>query len=82
MSAIDLPRNLPLGQRVLFAIPLLGRIAKEVTYGDSDNIYYSIAAGLSLWGIAILLFGIPGLYIPALAMVPVIWTLLILISRG
>lgn len=82
MSAIDLPRNLPLGQRVLFAIPLLGRIAKEVTYGDSDNIYYAIAAGLSLWGIAILLFGIPGLYIPALAMVPVIWTLLILISRG
>ncbi|MCU9840030.1 hypothetical protein OEZ49_19875 [Ruegeria sp. WL0004] len=82
MSAIDLPRDLPLGQRLLFSVPLLGRIAKEVTYGDSDNIYYAIAAGLSLWGIAILLFGIPGLYIPALALVPVIWTLLILISRG
>ena len=27
-------------------------------------------------------FGIPGLYIPALAAVPVIWTILILITRG
>ncbi|SDD94855.1 hypothetical protein [Ruegeria marina] len=82
MSAIDLPRNLPLGQRLLFAIPLLGRIAKEVAYGDKDNIYYAIAAGLSLWGCAIMLFGLPGLYLPALAMVPVMWIILILISRG
>ncbi|MDF1801996.1 hypothetical protein [Thalassovita sp.] len=34
------------------------------------------------WGASVFFFGIPGLYIPALAMVPVIYVLLIVISRG
>jgi len=37
---------------------------------------------LALWATSVALFGIPGLYIPALALVPVIWTVLIIISRG
>ncbi len=35
-----------------------------------------------MWGCSILLFGVPGLYIPALAALPVMFLLLILISRG
>jgi hypothetical protein len=35
-----------------------------------------------LWGLSIYTFGIPGLYIPALSLVPVIYILLIVISRG
>lgn len=38
--------------------------------------------GVILWGLSVAAFGIPGLYIPALAAVPVIWTMLILITRG
>lgn len=38
--------------------------------------------GIVLWGLSVAAFGIPGLYIPALIAVPVIWTLLILITRG
>jgi hypothetical protein len=38
--------------------------------------------GIALWGLSVATFGIPGLYIPALIAVPVIWTLLLLISRG
>ena len=38
--------------------------------------------GIVLWGLSIAVFGIPGLYIPALIAVPVIWTLLLIISRG
>jgi hypothetical protein len=38
--------------------------------------------GIILWGLSVAAFGIPGLYIPALAAVPVIWILLILITRG
>ena len=34
------------------------------------------------WGASVFFFGIPGLYIPALAMVPVMYVLLIIISRG
>jgi hypothetical protein len=38
--------------------------------------------GVILWGLSVAAFGIPGLYVPALAAVPVIWTLLLLITRG
>lgn len=37
---------------------------------------------LALWALSVVQFGVPGLYLPALAAVPVIWALLILISRG
>ncbi|WP_294613527.1 hypothetical protein [uncultured Roseovarius sp.] len=37
---------------------------------------------LVLWGGSIALWGIPGLYMPAVIMVPVIWAGLLLISRG
>lgn len=42
----------------------------------------AVAVFLALWAGSVALFGIPGLYIPALALVPVIWTVLIIISRG
>ncbi len=37
---------------------------------------------LAAWGTSVAMWGIPGLYIPALAMVPVMWVVLLLISRG
>ncbi|MGH1453614.1 MAG: hypothetical protein ACRBBV_10630 [Paracoccaceae bacterium] len=46
------------------------------------KIILAVLAGALLWGGAFLIWGVPGLYIPALAAVPVIWLLLILISRG
>lgn len=45
-------------------------------------ILLSVAVFLAGWATSIVLWGIPGLYIPALALVPVIWVMLILISRG
>ncbi|SFK81842.1 hypothetical protein [Shimia haliotis] len=45
-------------------------------------IYAVLLLAVLLWGGAIAIFGIPGLYIPALCAVPVIYTLLIIISRG
>lgn len=82
MAAYTLPPTLTPFERVMFRVPLLGRIWKEVSYGDAGNIYYAIGTFISLWGCLIMLFGLPGLYLPALAMVPVMWVLLILISRG
>ncbi|WP_323782216.1 hypothetical protein [Leisingera sp.] len=82
MSAYVLPERLTLMQRILFSVPLLGRMIKEVAYGPEENLYYAIATLISLWGCSILLFGIPGLYIPAVCMVPVVFTLLITITRG
>ena len=41
-----------------------------------------VVLALVAWGASVLFFGIPGLYIPALAMVPVMYVLLIIISQG
>ena len=74
--------RLPLSQRILFSIPILGWMLKDVMHGDSDNIYFFLLAIVSLWGIAILQFGLLGLMIPALVLVPVVFLTLIVITRG
>lgn len=45
-------------------------------------ILLSVAVFLAGWATSVALWGVPGLYIPALALVPVIWAMLLLISRG
>lgn len=54
---------------------------------DADDaavlpILLSVAVFIAAWATSIVIWGIPGLYIPALALVPVMWVLLLLISRG
>lgn len=51
--------------------------AEQVT-----RILLTVLVALAAWGMAIFTWGIPGLYIPALAMVPVIWVCLIAITMG
>lgn len=82
MPAYTLPARLSLWQRILFAVPLLGRILKEVAYGPEENFSYALGALVCLWGCSILLFGLPGLYLPALCFVPVMFLLLFSITRG
>ncbi|MBE1291210.1 MAG: hypothetical protein JJ868_08955 [Shimia sp.] len=45
-------------------------------------VWAGIALLVALWGTSIAMFGIPGLYMPAVALVPVIYLALVLISRG
>lgn len=82
MSAIEMPRRLPVWQRLLYTIPLFGWMARDVADGEPEDLGYTAAAIFSMWGCSALLFGLPGLYLPALAMVPVMFLILILISRG
>ncbi|MFY1706050.1 hypothetical protein [Tritonibacter scottomollicae] len=82
MTAYTLPPKLTTFERIVFRLPILGRIWKEVSYGDEGNIYYALATFFSLWGILVMLFGLPGLYLPAVALVPIMFVILILISRG
>ncbi|SLN50686.1 hypothetical protein ROA7450_02521 [Roseovarius albus] len=72
----------PIWQRLFFMIPIIGWMARDLMYGSSDHIWYALVTVISLWGIAILKFGVLGLYLPAVAMVPVMFVVLILISRG
>jgi len=82
MSAIEMPRRLPIWQRLLFAIPLFGWMARDAAQGEGEDWGYTAGAIFSMWGCSALLFGLPGLYIPAVMMVPVMFLILILISRG
>ncbi len=45
------------------------------------RILLSVAVFVAGWATSVALWGIPGLYIPALALVPVVWGLLITVSR-
>ncbi|MHC0053194.1 hypothetical protein [Actibacterium sp. D379-3] len=44
--------------------------------------YFLVAAAVALWGLAIATWGVPGLYAPAVAAVPVMMLILLWITRG
>lgn len=72
----------PFWLRLILAMPVIGRMTRELLYGDKDNIWYLLLTLVSLWGIAILQWGLLGLFLPALAMVPVVFVILMLITVG
>jgi hypothetical protein len=77
--ATPIPR-LPLLQRIFFAIPVIGWVARDLMFGDKNNIWFAIIGFFSLWMSAALTFGLPGLYLPALALVPIMFVVLICIT--
>lgn len=48
----------------------------------TKKIILALIVILALWGAAIFAWGIPGLYIPALASVPLIYLVLIVVAKG
>ncbi|WP_298976599.1 hypothetical protein [uncultured Roseobacter sp.] len=75
-------RALPFWQRMFFKIPVLGWVARDLMFGDKNNVWFALIGFFSLWMSAALTFGLPGLYLPALALVPVIFVILLLITKG
>lgn len=65
-----------------YRIPLLGRIAREVIEGDSDNIYYLAVTIATIWILAIAQWGLPALTLPMLALAPVCLLMLVLLTLG
>lgn len=68
--------------RILFRVPVLGRMLREVYYGDADNIWYFLFSVLALWGLAILTWGYPALIIPMMLVVPSMFIVLVMITVG
>ncbi|MBK1634704.1 hypothetical protein [Rhodovulum adriaticum] len=68
--------------RILMAVPVFGWILRDLMFGDKDNIWYLIGGGLCLWALAVIKWGVLGLYLPAVAAVPVVMVILLLITRG
>ena len=52
------------------------------TSTTEKRLLVSVLFTVIAWGLSFWTWGVPGLYIPAVAMVPVIYTILIAISRG
>lgn len=65
----------------LHTVPVVGWIARDIAH-DPDSIWYALVILLTILVLAVKTWGIMALSLAALAMVPVMFVLLILISRG
>lgn len=76
------PASRPGWLRLLLAVPVIGWIARDLLDGSEDTIWYALAAFFGAWIMAIVLFGIPGLYIPAVILVPIILIVMVVGCAG
>ena len=49
---------------------------------QTTKILLTVLGALVAWGLAIFTWGVPGLYLPAVAMVPVIMATLVIVAKG
>ena len=84
LNRFALPRpSLPrLTRRSFYRVPVLGWIARDLIEGDADNFWYLLAAILCLWIMAIMTWGLPALYLPAVMLAPLLMVLLVIITLG
>lgn len=80
-DATHLRRQPDLSTRLLHAIPLIGWIARDIGRG-TENVFYALAILVTLVVLAVKTWGIAALAMTALALVPVMFVILILITRG
>lgn len=67
--------------RVIHAIPFIGQVARDIAE-DPDAIFYALVILVTCIVLAVKTWGLVALAMSALAMVPVMFVLLIMISRG
>jgi hypothetical protein len=67
--------------RGLYSIPVFGWIARDIARGP-DNIWYALVILLTLLVLAVKAWGLVALALGALAAVPVMFVVLIAITRG
>lgn len=70
----------PLWLRLFHTVPILGWMARDIDRHGEDNLVWGLVTVFTSWGCAILLFGYPGLIVPALLLVPIIFAFLIAVS--
>ena len=67
---------------LIYRLPVLGRIVREVADGDADNKWYLLVALLSLLALAVATWGLPALALTAVVAAPVCILMLVLITLG
>lgn len=68
--------------RMIYHVPVFGWMLKEAVSGSTTAKVLFIVNLLLLWLLAIFAFGYPAIIIPALAAVPTMFVILILITNG
>ena len=79
MTATPLATPGPI-HRTLRALPLFGRVVRDIER-DIDSVLYLIVIAVTALVLAVQTWGLPALVLTAIAFVPVMFVLLILISR-
>ncbi|WP_439124066.1 hypothetical protein [Marivita sp.] len=76
-EATSIPRR-----SAFYSVPVIGWIARDLKEGGPDTIYYLLVAIFTMLVLAVKTWGVVALTMTALAMVPVVMVLLILITVG
>jgi hypothetical protein len=81
MTALPLtsPRPLSIGRRALYAVPLVGRVARDIAR-DVDAALYAVVILVTLLVLAVQVWGLAALVLAAVAFVPVMFVLLIWVT--
>lgn len=82
MTLASTPAEPAAAQNVLatFDSPSDGEHVSETA--QAARILLAVLLLAALWVTAVIKFGVPGLYLPALGLVPVIWVLILAITMG
>ncbi|MDN5788913.1 hypothetical protein [Pseudorhodobacter sp.] len=67
--------------RLIHQLPILGTVWRDIAR-EPDSIYYALVILLTALVLAVKTWGIVALALSALALVPVVFTCLLLITRG
>lgn len=67
---------------MIYRVPLFGWMLKEAVQGPTTAKVLFVVNLLLMWLLAIVTFGYPAIILPALVAVPVMFVVLILITKG
>jgi hypothetical protein len=79
MTAIATTRSGSPAGRIFRALPVVGRVIREVER-EIDTVFYLIVILLTALVLALQVWGLPALVLTAVALVPVIFVLLIMVT--
>ncbi|NCO85075.1 MAG: hypothetical protein GW886_00405 [Rhodobacterales bacterium] len=76
-----IPPSVPLPARLALKIPVIGWIARDVLFGDKDNIWYALVILLTAFIYALATWGLPALVMTALSLVPLCFFMIVYFSK-
>ena len=79
MPTPTVPAKLPLGMRILYAIPVIGHFARDISR-DVNNVFYAIVVLVTCVILAIKAWGLAALTVTALALVPIMFVFFVSIT--